>query len=74
MPNDFPIFVLDVVTIFLFFGLAAQTYYILQLSKKITEQNKEIGQLKEVVYAVYESTKGNPDVRVERHKLTPDGK
>lgn len=74
MPNDFPIFVLDVVTIFLFVALAAQTYYIFLLSKKITEQNKEIAELKEVVYAVYESSKGNPDVRIERHKMTTDGK
>lgn len=74
MPSDFPIFVLDIVTIFLFIILAIQTYYIYMLSHKISVQNKELSQLKEIVYAVYEASKGNTSVHVEHHKMTPDGK
>jgi hypothetical protein len=74
--DNFPLqfFVLDIVTIFLFIGLAAQTYYIYLLSHKIGSQNKELSELKEIVYAVYEASKGNPNVQVKHVKMTPDGK
>ena len=74
--DNFPLqfFVLDVVTILLFIILAAQTYYIYLLSHKIGVQNKELSALKEIVYAVYEASKGNPDVYVKYEKLTPGGK
>lgn len=74
MINNFPIFVLDLVTIFLFIALAAQTYYIYLLSHKMGLQNKEISQLKEIVYAVYEASKADSNDHVDYHKVTPSGK
>jgi hypothetical protein len=72
MLGDFPIFVLDIVTIVLFVVLAGQSYFIIQLAKKIGDQNKELAELKEVVYALFDASKKKGTA--EYHNLSANGK
>lgn len=55
MLSDFQIqfFVLDVVTMFLVIALIMQSYFIYQMSKKISSQNEELISLKKIVTTIY---------------------
>ena len=64
------IFVLDLVSMLMIILIGVQFFYIFKLHKRLHEQNKALEQLKEVVYAIYKSAKGDKSVELDFFKTS----
>lgn len=62
------LFVLDVVTSLLIMFLFVQFYYIHRLQARLSQQDKTLAQLKEMLTTIFEATKDGNITEVVHHK------